>query len=236
MTCSAYLWSIMEIFQKVFKLWSGHLKSSKGKNSKSKKARVVILIRDTSSWPVLHICEVSWKYSKGYSSYGADTKSHLKPSRGNNSKSTEARIVILVRDTSSWPVLHICEVSWKYSKRYSSYRADTKSHLKPSRGNNSKSKKARVVILVRDTSSWPVLHICEVSWKYSKRYSSYRADTKSHLKWSRGNNSKSKKARVVILVRDTPSWPVLHICEVSWEYSKGYSSYRADTNLPNNHT
>ena len=184
MTCSAYLWSIMKIFQKVFKLWSGHLKSSKGNNSKSKKARVVIL----------------------------------------------------VRDTSSWPVLHICEVSWKYSKRYSSYRADTKSHLKPSRGNNSKSKKAGVVFLVRDTSSWPVLHICEVSWKYSKRYSSYRADTKSYLKWSRGNNSKSKKARVVILVRDTPSWPVLHICEVSWEYSKGYSSYRADTNLPKNHT
>ena len=40
-----------------------------------------------------------------------------------------------------------------YSKRFSSYGADTKLHLKPSRGNNSESRKARDVILVRDTSS-----------------------------------------------------------------------------------
>ena len=209
-----------------------HLKPSRGNNTKSKKARVVILVRDTSSWPVLNICEVSWKYFRRYSSYRADTnntKSQLKPSRGNNSKSKKARVVILVRDTSSWPVLHICKVSWKYFKGYSSYRADTKSHPKPSRGNNSKSKKARVVILVCDTLPWPVLYICKVSWKYFKGYSSYRADTKSHLKPSRGNNSKSKKARVVILVRDTLSWPVLHICNVSWKYSKEYLSYWADT-------
>ena len=54
---------------------------------------------------------VSWLYSKWFSSYGADTKLHLKPSRGNNSESMEARVVIPVRDTSSWPVLHSCEVS-----------------------------------------------------------------------------------------------------------------------------
>ena len=43
------------------------------------------------SWPVLHKCEVSSLYSKRFSSYGADTKLHLKPSRGNNSESMKAR-------------------------------------------------------------------------------------------------------------------------------------------------
>ena len=46
--------------------------------------------------------------------------------RGENSKSNTARALIFVRDTSSWPVLHNCKVSSKYSKRYSSYWADTK--------------------------------------------------------------------------------------------------------------
>ena len=53
-------------------------------------------------------------------------KLQLKPSRGNNSESMTGRVVILVRDTSSWPVLQNCKVSSKYSERYSSYRADTK--------------------------------------------------------------------------------------------------------------
>ena len=141
------------------------------------------------------------------------------------------RVVILIHDTSLWPVLHNCEASWLYSKRFSSYGADTKLHLKLSRGNNSDSMKARVVILVRYTSSWPVLHSCEASWLYSKRFSSYGADTKLHLKPSKGNNSGSMKARVVILVRNEASWPVLHNCEVLWLYSKGYLSYRADTNM-----
>ena len=43
-----------------------------------------------------------------------------------------------------------------------------------------------------------------------------------------GDNTKSKKGRVVILVPDTLSGPVLHIYQVSSKYSKGYSSYRAD--------
>ena len=157
-----------------------------------------MLVRDTLSWPVLNNCEVSWLYSKRFASYGADTKLHLKPSRGNDSESMKARVVILVRDTSSWPVLHNCEVSWLYSKRFSSYGADTKLHLKPSRGNNSDSMEVRVVILVRDTSSWPVLYNCEVSWLYSKGYSSYRADTNMHKKHQRGDNSKNIKARALI--------------------------------------
>ena len=51
---------------------------------------------------------------------------HQKHQRGDNSKSIKARAHIFLPDTSSRPVLHNWEVSSKYSKRFSSNRADTK--------------------------------------------------------------------------------------------------------------
>ena len=44
---------------------------------------------------VLHKYKVSSKYSKRFSSYGADTKLHLKPSRRNNSESMKGRVSFL---------------------------------------------------------------------------------------------------------------------------------------------
>ena len=76
-------------------------------------------------------------------------------------------------------------------------------------------------------SSGPVLHFCQVPSKYSKGYLSYRADTKSFLNKTKGDNSKSKKGRVVILLHMS-SGSVLHFYQVSSKYSKGYSSYIAD--------
>ena len=96
------------------------------------------------------------------------------------------------------------------------------------KGDNAKSKKGRIVILVRDTSSGPVLHFCQVPSKYSKWYSSYNADTKSFLNKIKGDNCKSKKARVVNFVCDTSSHPDLHFYQVSLKYFKGYSSYRVN--------
>ena len=75
----------------------------------------------------------------------------------------QSRVVILVRHISSGPVLHFCQVPSKYSKGYSSYRADEKSISNKTKGDNSKSKKARDVILVHDMSSGPVLHFYQVS-------------------------------------------------------------------------
>ena len=121
-SCSTILPSIIKIFQTVFDLQSGHeinglslSNITKGDNAKSKKGRVVILVRDTSSGPVLHFCQVPSKYSKGYSSYRADTKSFSNKTKGGNSKSKKGRDVILVRDMSSGPVLHFYQVSSKYS-------------------------------------------------------------------------------------------------------------------------
>ena len=44
------------------------------------------------------------------------------------------------------------------------------------------------------------------------------------------DNAKSKKGRVVILVYNMLSQPVLHFYQIPSRYSKGYSSYRADIN------
>ena len=66
-----------------------------------------------------------------------------------------------------------------------------------------------VVILVRNTSSCLILQFYNVPSKYSEGYFSYRADKKSISNKTKVDN-KSKKARVVILVRDRSSGPVLH--------------------------
>ena len=214
-------------FQRVFNLWSRHgnciWKKSRENNSESMEARVVILICDILSWPVLHNWEVSWLFSKRYSSYGAYTKLHLKQSRGNNSEGTKARVFILVRDTLSWSVLHKYEVSWLCSKGYLSYKAETKLHLKPSRGNNSIVRKQELSFLYA-THRHDLFYITEISWLYSKEYSSYKADMELHKKYQRGDNSKSIKGKALIFVRDTSSWPVLHNCEVSSKYFKWFSS------------
>ena len=112
--------SIIKIFQRVFDLQSGHeinglslSNITKGDNAKNKKGRVVILVCDTLSGPVLHFCHV--KYSKGYLSYRADTKSFPNKTKGDNSKSKKARVVNLVCDMSSRADQHFYQVSSKYS-------------------------------------------------------------------------------------------------------------------------
>ena len=56
---------------------------------------------------------------------------------------------------------------------------DKKSNSNKRKGDNFKSIKAEVAILVCDMSSDPVLYYYQVSSKYSKECSTYIADTKS---------------------------------------------------------
>ena len=67
------------------------------------------------------------------------------------------------------------------------------------KGDNAKIKKGRVITFVRDTSSGPVLHFCQVPSKYSKAYSSYRADTKSFSNKQRVITPKVRKPELSIL-------------------------------------
>ena len=155
MSYSTFLPSIIKIFQRVFDIQSGQeinrlslSNITKGDNTESKKVRVVILECNMLSGPVLHFCQVPSKYSKGYSSYRADTKFFSSKTKGDNSKSKKGRVVNLVCDMSSGPFLKFYQVPSKYSKGYSSYRADMKSFSNKTKGDNSKSKKGRVVNLV----------------------------------------------------------------------------------------
>ena len=82
------------------------------------------------------------------------------------------------------------------------------------RGDESKSKKARVVILVPNTLSCPVLHFYKVTPKYSEGIR-VTERTQNQIQTRRGGNYKSKKAKVVILVHDMSFHPVLHFYQVS---------------------
>ena len=112
-------------------------------------------------------------------------------SRGNNSKTKNARVVFLVNDTSSQCDACTCKVtssqcdactgivSWIYSIRFRSYGPDTVYYMEPSQGKIiQKQKNARVVFLVYETSSQCDACTCKVSWIYSIRFRSYGPDTK----------------------------------------------------------
>ena len=179
----------------------------------------------------------------------------------------------------------------KIFQRVFKLQSGTKSFSNKTKGENSKSKKGRVVILVHDTSSvlfyistkyhqnipksiqvksgqevlrrrWhqqdpsknsmfpftPHLHPHFGSGGHNEQYNLKTSweNTRSKILWGitegtrnqwiitvrhKGDNTKSKKGRVVILVRDMSSGPVRHFCQVPSKYSKGYSSYRAVLNL-----
>ena len=140
---------------------------TKGDNAKSKKGRVVILVCNKSSGAVstflpsiIKIFQRVFDFQSGHEINGLSLSNKTK---GDKAKSKKGRVVILVHDTSTGPVLHFCQVPSKYSKRYSSYRADEKSISNKTKEDNSKRKKASVVILVHDMLSGPVLHFYQAS-------------------------------------------------------------------------
>ena len=99
-----FLPSIIKIFQRVIDFQSGHEINglslsdiTKGDNAKSKKDRVVILVRNMLSGPVLHFCQVPSKYSKVYSSYRADTKSFSNKQKVISKRETELSILYATR-------------------------------------------------------------------------------------------------------------------------------------------
>ena len=132
--------------------------------------------------------------------------------------------------TSSGHALYLCQVSWNYLERYQSYWADTISILKITKGNNSAKNVGGVTVVNLCTSSGHALYFYQVLWNYIKRYQSYRADTISILKISKGNNSAKNVGGVRVVNLCTSSDHALYLCQVSWNYLERYQSYGADTN------
>ena len=79
-------------------------------------------------------------------------------------------------------------------------------------------------------SSGHTLYFYQVLWNYLERYQSYRADTISIPKISKGNNSAKNVGGVTVFNLCTLSDHALLLCQVSGNYRERYRSYGADTN------
>ena len=140
----------------------------------------------TSSGHALYFYQVLWNYLKRYQSYTADTISILKISKGNNSAKNVGGVTVVYLCTSSGHALYFYQVLWNYLKRYQSYRVDTISILKNTKGNNSAKNVGGVTAVNLYSSSGHTLYFYQVLWHYLERYQSYTADTISTLKMSKG--------------------------------------------------
>ena len=128
--------------------------------------------------------------------------------------------------------LYFYQVLWNYLKRYQSYRADTISILKITKGNNSAKNVGGVTLVNLCMSSGHALYFYQVLWNYLERYQSYRADAISILKISKGNNSAKNVGGVTVFNLCTSSDHGLYLYQVSWNYlerSKLWTGHECST-------
>ena len=206
-------------------------KITKGNNSAKKVGGVTVVDLCTSSSHALYFYQVLWNYLKRYQSFRADTISIPKISKGNNSAKNVGGVTVVDLCTSSGHALYFYQVLWNYLKRYQSYRADTISILKITKGNNSTKNVGGVTVVDLCTSSGHALYFYQVLWNYFIRYQSYRADTISIPKISKGNNSAKNVGGVMVVNLCTSSDHGLCFYQVSWNYLERYQSYGPDTNV-----
>ena len=102
----------------------------------------------------------------------------------------------------------------KLSEQNQSYRADMISILKISKGNNSAKKVGGVMVVNLCTSSGHALYLCQNSRNYLERYQSYRADTISIGKITKGNNSAKNVGGVTVVYLCTSSGHALYFYQV----------------------
>ena len=129
-----------------------------------------------------------------------DTISILKFTKGNNSAKNVGGVAGVNLCTSSGHALYLYQVSWNYLEQYQSYRVDTISILKITKGNNSAKNVGGVNIVNLCTSSGHALYLCQFSWNYLARYQSYRADMISIWKITKGNYSAKNVGGVTVLI------------------------------------
>ena len=108
-------------------------------------------------------------------------------------------MTVVYHCTSSGHALYFYQVLRNYLKRYQSYRADTISIRKITKGNNSAKNVGGVTVVYHCTSSGHALYFYQVLRNYLKRYQSYRADTISILKITKGNNSAKNVGGVTVV-------------------------------------
>ena len=225
------MWNYLNWYQSYRADTISILKITKGNNSAKNVGGVTIVDLCTSSGHVLYFYQVLWNYLERYQSYRADTISIRKISKGNNSAKNVSGVTVVDLCTSSGHALYFYQVLWNYLKWYQSYRADTISMLKITKGNNSAKNVGGVTVVDLCTSSGHALYFYQVLWNNLKRYQSYRADTISIPKISKGNNSAKNVGGVTVVNLCTSSDRALHLYQVWWNYLERYQSYGPDTNV-----
>ena len=193
-------------------------KITKGNNYAKNVVGVTVFNLCTSSGHALYFYQVSWNYLEQYQSYRADTISILKITKGNNSAKNVGGVNIVNLCMSSGHALYLCQLSWNYLERYQSYRADMISIQKITKGNNSAKNVGGVTVFKPCTLSGHALYFYQVLWNYLKGYQSYRADTISILKITKGNNSAKNVGGVTVLYLCTSSGHALYFYQVLWNY------------------
>ena len=153
----------------------------------------------------------------------------MKKLMGNNYEKNVGKVIVVYLCTLSGHALYFYQVLWNYLERYRSYRADMISLLKITKGNNFTKNVGWVTIVNLCKLSSHALYLCQVLWNYLKRYQSYKGDTISILKITKGNNSAKNAGGATIVNLCMSSGHALYLCQVSWNHLERYQSYRADT-------
>ena len=176
MTSYIYLWSIMIIFQTIFKLWNrtrnciwNHQRWITRKVWK----RELSILYAAYCYDLFYIAVKYHDYIPKGIKVIERTRNCICNHQGEITEEVWKRELLFLYATHCHDLFYKTVKYLDYIPTVLSDGADTKLHLKPSREISSEGVKARVVILIRHTSSWPVLHDCEVSRLYSKQYSSY---------------------------------------------------------------
>ena len=224
------LWHYLKRYQSYRADTISILKITNGNNSAKNVDGVNVVNLCMMSGHALYLCQVSWNYLERYQSYRADTISIQKITKGNNSAKNVGGVTVVYLCTSSGHALYFYQVLWNYLKRYQSNRVDMISILKITKGNNSAKNVGGVKVVDLCMSSGHALYFYQVLWNYLERYQSYRADTISIPKISKGNNSAKNVGGVTVFNLCTSSDHALYLCQVSWNYLEWYQSYWADTN------
>ena len=223
------MWNYLEWYQSYRADTISILKITKGNNSAKNASGATVVNLCTSSDHALYFYQILWNYLKRYQSYRVDRISILKITKGNNSTKNVGGVRVVNLCTSSGHALYFYQVSWNYLKRYQSYRADTISILENTKENNSAKNVGWVNVVNLCMSSGHVFFLCQVSWNYLERYQSYRADTISIWKITKGKNSAKNIGGATVVNLCMSSGHALYFCQVSWNNLERYQSYRVDT-------
>ena len=111
---------------------------------------------------------------------------YWKITKGNNSAKNVGGVTVDNLCMSSGHALYLCQVSWNCLERYQSYRADTISSPKITKGNNYAKNVGGVTVVNLCTLSGHALFFYQVLWNYLKRYQSYRETRFLYWKLQRG--------------------------------------------------